>query len=318
MLADHLGRTRGVQTAPERIAVTAGSTQALAILAEMLVAPGDAVAVENPAHTAARQVFRRRGARLLPVPVDEEGIRVSDLAATGTAPRVIYVTPSHQFPWASVMSLGRRAALIELAARVGAIIIEDDYDSEIRHKGSPVPALQGLAPESVAYVGSFSKLLAPTLRLGYAVLPSSLAQPFAHHKQLTDYHTPGIEQEAMAEFIAGGHLERHLHRVRRIYRVRRRALAGAVAAAFGNRAAQIHGDETGLHVRLRLASPWTGQAPALAARRAGVGVSPLEDYWEGDGMPPGCHLFLGHGSLAEPGIHQGIRLLAEVEKRAPG
>ncbi|HEY3369078.1 MAG TPA: PLP-dependent aminotransferase family protein [Symbiobacteriaceae bacterium] len=312
-LAGHLGRNRGVRTAPAQVAVTSGSTQALAILAEMLVSPGDVVAVENPSHIAARLVFRRRGARLLPIPVDEEGIRVADLAAAGVAPRVIYVTPSHQFPWASVMSLARRTALIDLARRTGAIVIEDDYDSEIRHSGSPVPALQGLAPESVAYVGSFSKLLAPTLRLGYAVLPRALARPFVRFKQLSDYHSPGIEQEAMAAFMTEGHLERHLHRVRHTYQARRQALTAALTAAFRGRAV-VHGDQTGLHVGLKLETAWTGRALASAAKRAGVGVYPLEIYWEGPGIPSGCHLFLGYGSLPEPAIHQGVRLLAEVER----
>lgn len=314
LMVGHLGRTRGIRTQPGHVVVTTGSTQALAVLAEVLLRPGDVVAVENPSHTAARQIFARRGARLLPMPVDEEGIRVTDLAASGIAPRIIYVTPSHQFPWGCAMSLRRRAALIELAQRTDAIIIEDDYDSEIRHTGSPLPALQGLAPGSVAYVGSFSKLLAPTLRLGYAVLPPGLVPPFVRHKQLVDYHTPGIEQEALSAFIADGHLDRHLHRVRRVYHKRRRALVDALARGFGNRAG-VHGDETGLHLRVELTCPLPGRIVADAARRAGVGIYPLEDYWEGDGLPPGCHLFLGYGSLDEEGIRVGIRLLAEAVNR---
>jgi len=314
VLEGHLRQVRGIRTTAGEIVVTTGSTQALHLLAELLISPGTPVAVENPSHFAARLAFERRGARLLPVPVDGEGMVVAQIPE---APRVIYVTPSHQFPCGSVLSLTRRTALVHLARQTGAVIIEDDYDSEIRHSGSPLPALQGLAPDAVAYIGSLSKLMAPTLRLGFAVLPHAMVGPFVQAKQLADYHSPGVEQEALARFIGGGHLERHLGQARRVYRSRRRALVEAVGRAFGSRA-RLQGDATGLHVWLTLASRWTGSHLAQAAREAGVGVYPLESYWHGECQLDGCHIILGYGHLAEPAITQGIRLLAEVEATAGG
>lgn len=316
-LAVHLRQSRGVRTTSERLVITSGSTQGLAILADMLINPGDLVVIENPAHATARSIFQSRGARLMPIPVDDEGIQVEvlerELAQSPAAPRLIYVTPSHQFPCGGVMSLSRRTSLVAVAGRTGALIIEDDYDSEVRHTGQPVPALQGLAPSGVIYLGSFSKVLAPTLRLGYAVLSEHLTEGFCRWKYVSDYHSPGIEQQALAEFIRRGHLERHLHRVRRLYRARRETMISALSETFGRRAS-IHGDETGLHLWLELHSDWRGADLAHHAARAGVGVYPLEFYWHGPGMPAGCHLFLGYGSLSDAEIRKGVRILAAVER----
>ncbi|MFZ5816154.1 MAG: PLP-dependent aminotransferase family protein [Bacillota bacterium] len=318
-LESHLRPARGVRTTPDQIVITSGATQALSLLAELLIRPGDRVVCEDPCHPVVRAVFHRRGARVTPIPVDAEGIRVDLLEQRlGDSPaRLIYLTPSHQFPTGAVLSLARRHALVALAQSAGALLIEDDYDSEIRHTGSPLPALQGLAPDRVIYVGSFSKLLAPTLRLGYAVLPAQLVDAFCRVKYTADYHTPGIEQHAMAAFMERGHYHRHLTRLVRLYRSKRAVLVGAVAEAFGGRA-RCFGDATGLHLWLALESRWSGSALAAAANRAGIGLYPLRDYWaEPSAEPPGCHLILGYGALALPAIRQGIGRLAEIEAGVP-
>lgn len=317
-LARYLGQARGVSTAPENVVLTSGATQALSILADSVLRKGDVAICENPGHPVVRSIFERRGARVQTVPVDDHGIQVDELArvisSLAAGPRLIYITPSHQFPTGAVLDLSRRHALTAIARTTGAFVVEDDYDSEIRHKAAPLPALQGLCPERVVYIGTFSKVLAPALRIGYAVLPPVLTDAFCQAKFLADYHSPGIDQLALAEFVSGGHLQRHLARMRRIYRQKRAVLVSAVTEAFGARA-RCRGDETGLHLWLDLDSHWSGKHLAEAAAQQGVGVYPLSDCWDPNlPMPARCHLVLGYGALDEAAIRRGIRLLADIER----
>jgi len=197
------------------VIVVAGSQQALDLVARVLLDPGDAVWVEEPGYAGAKGALAAAGARVVPVPVDAEGLDVAAGRERRPAARLAYVTPSHQYPLGMTMSLGRRLALLRWASDTGAWVVEDDYDSEYRYTGRPLAALQGLDTEGrVIYVGTFSKVLFPTLRLGYLVVPADLADAFARAKALTDHGSPVLEQAVAADFLTEGHVGRHIRAVR--------------------------------------------------------------------------------------------------------
>ena len=220
-LQGYLWRARGLRCEPDQIVVVNGSQQGLDLCARLLLDPGDRVVMEDPGYSLARQVFLAAGAEVVPVAVDREGMRTDGLPAA----RLAYATPSHQFPLGGVMSAGRRRDLLAWARRTGAYVIEDDYDGEYRFDIAPIPALQALDDAGrVIYLGTVSKTLSPTLRLGYLVVPAALSVAFAKAKRLTDRHTPSLEQEALADLIESGAYERHVRRVRRRNGERRAAL----------------------------------------------------------------------------------------------
>ncbi|WP_235031152.1 MocR-like pyridoxine biosynthesis transcription factor PdxR, partial [Geminicoccus flavidas] len=268
-LQGYLWRARGLQCESEQIIVVNGSQQGLDLCARLLLDPGSQVVMENPGYPLALQVFAAAGAHALPVAVDREGMRTGDLPAA----RLAYVTPSHQFPLGGVMSVGRRWELLAWAQRCDALVIEDDYDGEYRFDIAPIPALQALdGAGRVIYLGTVSKTLSPTLRLGYLVVPGALAELFARAKRLTDRHSPELEQEALAGLIDSGAYERHVRRARRRNSERRAALLGALAAALGN-AVTVAGADAGLHVIVWLNQVPRAQEDALVAhaRAAGLG-----------------------------------------------
>ena len=221
-LAGYLARARGVRCSPEQVVVVSGSQQALDLLARVCLDPGDAAALEEPGYPPARAVLLAAGARPVPLPVDAAGLVVGALPPPAGAPRLVYVTPSHQYPTGVTLSLTRRLQLLEWAAASGALVVEDDYDSELRYAGPPLPALQGLdARGRVAYVGSCSSVLFPPLRVGWIVAPPPLVAPLVAAKWLADRQTPTLDQQVLADFINGGHLARHLRRARALYGARR-------------------------------------------------------------------------------------------------
>src|SRR5947208_5915580 len=269
-LARYLGRARAVYCGAEQIIIVNGSQQALQLSAQVLVDRGDLVALEEPGYLGARHAFLSHGARLHPVAVDEAGIRLESLPDTQA--RLLYVTPSHQFPTGAVLSLPRRLELLAWAEKTGTLILEDDYDSEFRYGGRPIPSLQGLAQrESVLYAGTFSKVLFPSLRIGYLVVPRALADAFERAKWLMDRHTPTLEQGALTDFINEGHLERHLRRMRTLYDRRRQKLVAALHAQFGARVS-IMGENSGMHLMIQLRSPWSNEEVIRRAAEAGVGL----------------------------------------------
>ncbi|WP_397448775.1 PLP-dependent aminotransferase family protein [Pseudomonas sp. NA-150] len=218
-IARHISFARGVVCVDDDVVVCNGAQQALDVIARVLIRQGDTVAMEDPGYSPARLLFSAQGANVVGVPLDDEGIRV-DLIPDGT--RLIYVTPSHQFPMGMPMSNARRVALLNRAQQLGAIIIEDDYDSEFRYEGRPTDSLQSMDDRgNVAYVGTFSKTLLPELRLGYAVLPPAILEAVIIAKQLTDCHTSTLPQWALAKFIADGYLQKHIRRCLGIYAGRR-------------------------------------------------------------------------------------------------
>ncbi len=308
-IADYIARARGVAAAAGQVVVVTGSQQALDLIVRMLVDPGDRVVVEDPGYQGARQVLLAAGARVLPTPVDDAGLDVSRLPRREV--RLAYVTPSHQFPLGGVLPLARRLELLRWADATQAIVVEDDYDSEFRYDGHPVEALQGLDRNGrVLYVGTFSKILFPSLRLAYLVVPESLIPAVKRVKFLTDYHTPTFEQSVLADFIAEGHFERHLRRARRRNAARRRALLDALEDRFGDRV-EVVGANAGLHVVVWLRDVDVAALEDVTRRAAarGVGIYPITPYYM---RPPNrAGLLFGYAPLTEREIREGVAALRD-------
>ena len=300
-IANYVGRSRGVNCTPSQILVVNGSQQGLDLCARLLFDRGDSVIVENPGYPGAIRSFKAYGAALKVAGVDGEGIVCQDLPDDA---RVVYVTPSHQYPTGVSMSSNRRLEILAWARSRAAVIIEDDYDSEYRYSGSPLPALQGLAEEvPVIYCGTFSKVMFPGLRIGYLVLPESLVPTFTRAKRLADNFTPILEQMALRDFIAEGHLERHVRRMRRLYGRRRAALLESIRRHLGD-AATVYGDDAGMHSFVRIVDPELRKR----ADRNKVQLRSAQNCFL-DGNHPYEYLF-GFSSLSERAIRDGIRRLA--------
>lgn len=312
-LQGYLLRARGLPCTADQILIVQGTQQALDLCAKLLVDPGNAVVMEEPCYLMARRTFEASGATIMATPVDDQGLVTAALPKTPC--RLAYVTPSHQFPLGSVMSIGRRQALLAWAQAHSSWIIEDDYDSEFRYGLRPVEPLQALdRSDRVIYIGTFSKALSPQLRLGYLVLPPALVTPFRQAKQLADRHAPMLEQTVLAELIRSGAYERHLRRLKRENERRRSALVEAISRHLGSRA-HLQGTDSGLHVVVWLKDlPSSAeQAFVVRAKERGVGIWPVSPlYAEGARFrKEQCAGFvLGYASLKEADINEGIRLLA--------
>ncbi|WP_167158866.1 PLP-dependent aminotransferase family protein [Streptomyces sp. MBT27] len=325
-IATLVRRSRALDASPDHIMVTSGATQALDILVRMLVGPGDVVVIEDPSHTVLRQVFGCSQAHVVPVPVDEQGLRVDDIDACvrahGHDParvKLVYVTPSHQFPTGVILSEARRRALVRWAYDHGAIVLEDDYHNEFTFTGERLPALAAERHrDTVVYVGSFSKTLFPALRIGYAVLPPHLVRPFLGIKWITDRLTPTVAQDALADFIATGAYARHISRMTRLYRQRRGRLLEALYEHFGAEV-RISGEAAGLHVLVTLTGARGTPEGRIAEIAAGLGVRiyPASGYFVQD--PPAEPTFLmGYAALPAPRITRGVALLADAVREATG
>ncbi|NJN31990.1 MAG: PLP-dependent aminotransferase family protein [Synechococcales cyanobacterium RM1_1_8] len=313
-IAQYLTRARAVTCHPDQIVITHGTQQALQLVTQLFIDPGEAIALENPGYLGAQRIFRSRGALLQPVPVDGDGLIVSALAQLQPIPKLIYVTPSHQFPTGALLSLPRRLQLLDWAQQHHCLILEDDYDGEFRYSSRPIPALQGLkANAPVLYLGTFAKVLFPGLHLGYAVVPTNLVQTFAQARWLSDRHCSLLDQAVLARFITEGHLERHLRRMRLCYDRRRQILMDALKANFGDRVT-ILGDSAGLHLVARLHSGLCDQAVVDRAAQAGVYLASLQDHnlqsCQGD-------FILGYSEVSEAQIETGIQRWAAALHRWP-
>jgi GntR family transcriptional regulator / MocR family aminotransferase len=310
-IKNYVARSRAVNCEVSQIIIVNGSQQALDLTTQILLDRGDSVALEEPGYLGARRAFLAQGARLLPMPVDESGMLVERLTLQSQAkPKVVYVTPSHQFPTGAVLSLPRRLELLAWAEESETLIIEDDYDSEFRYCSRPIPALQGLAQShSVIYIGTFSKILFPALRVGYLIVPEHLAQIFARAKWLADRQTPMLEQKVLTDFINEGHLERHLRRMRTLYDRRRQALVRALNHQFGSRV-EILGENTGMHLMVRLQTGLSDAEVVQRARGEGVGLVSAALYYLSKGRQD--EFVLGYASLSERKIQEGVRRLAKI------
>lgn len=296
-IAAYLGVSRGIVCAPRQILITGGFQGALCLVRQVLLRAGDAVWVEDPGHQQTRQTLEAAGARLVPVRVDREGMRVA--AGTVAAPRakLAVVTPTHQSPLGVALSLPRRLALLAWAAEAGAWVLEDDYDSEFRYTGRPLAALKSLdRGERVLFAGSFSKVLFPGLRLGYLIVPDELSAAFQRASRLLTNGQSLLEQQVVAHFMEQGHFARHLRRMRALYAVRRSALAKALNAAFGDRAT-VELEAGGMHLLLRVAPEIPDDALAREARAAGLAPTALSSLTMAHNA--GSGLLLGFTNVPE-------------------
>jgi len=306
-ICTHLRRARAVVCDPSEVIVVNGSQQALDLVMRVLVDPGDPVAIEDPQYDGIGQALRAAGARLRPVPVDRDGI---DPARLPDDARLVFVTPSHQFPTGAILPLERRLALLEWARRRNAVIVEDDYDGEFHYEGRPLESLQGLDREGrIVYIGTFSRTVFPALRIGYLIAPASLVPALTAAKWLSDLHSASLEQQTLAEFIRSGMYERHLRRLRRRNTARRAALLDAVAKHLGDRV-EVTGEGAGAQVMLWPRRKVVEATVMAAAAQKGVGIYGIAHCYARRPARPG--FLLGYARLTEREIREGIRLLGEV------
>jgi GntR family transcriptional regulator/MocR family aminotransferase len=309
-IAAYLGAARAVRCEADQVIVVAGSQQALDLTARMLLDEADAAWIEDPGYLGARGALLGAGARLIPVPVDAEGLDIEAGKLRGPEARLIYVTPSHQYPYGVTMSLPRRLALLEWANRADAWVLEDDYDSEYRYAGRPLAALQGLDREGrVIYLGTFSKVLFPALRLGYLVVPPDLVEAFVAARALVDRHCPTLDQAALADFIADGHFARHIRRMRALYAERQAILVEAAQQELAG-VLEVQPAESGMHVVGWLPAGVDDAEASHQAAAHGVEAPPLSSYSLEPLRRGG--LLLGYTAVGEPEIREGVRRLAKA------
>jgi GntR family transcriptional regulator/MocR family aminotransferase len=301
-LTGYLRRSRAVRCAPEQIMVTRGVAGSLGLIATALLRPGDKVGVEEPGYPAARAVFAAHGASLIPCPVDADGLITSALPA---GLRMIYITPAHQYPLGGRLPVPRRRALIAWARATGALIVEDDYDGEFRYDVGPLPALFGMDPGVVVYLGTTTKILTPALRVGWLVAGPELVARLVEVAAGLGEWAGGPAQRAVLNMIGAGDLERHIRRMRHEYARRRAAMTGVLG---GGAAGRLLGDEAGMHMVLRTA--WDAEEIAAAAWRRGVAVATLARYFAGPVTTNG--LVLGYGGASGGEITRACRILVNL------
>jgi len=309
-IARYLIQSRAVQCNADQVLIVSGSQQALDLVSRVAIDRGDGIAVEDPGYLGARHVFLSQGAKLYPLPVDRSGMLVEKLSQHSPHIKLVYVTPSHQFPTGAVLSLSRRLELLAWAEQAGVLIIEDDYDSEFRYEGRPIPALQGLdRTGSVVYIGTFSKVLFPSLRIAYLVVPPRLVNVFARAKWLADRQSPLLEQYVLADFINEGHLERHIRRMKALYDGRRQALVRSLITYFGDRVT-ILGENAGMHLMVRLSTNLSDHIIIERAAGVGVGLVSARQYYL-ENVSTG-EFVLGYADLNATEIEIGVQKLAAV------
>jgi GntR family transcriptional regulator/MocR family aminotransferase len=309
-IAAHLAAARGINAAPEQVVITSGAQQALDLTARIFITRGDTVLTEEPCYQEARGAFEAAGANLIPVPVDSEGIDIAHAATAGAGAKLVYVTPSHQYPLGVTMSLSRRLALIEWARSADAWIIEDDYNSEFRYAGRPLAALQGLDPAGrVIYIGTFSKTIFPSLRLGCLVLPEELVDVFTAARALTDVHSSLIDQAVLAEFISEGHFARHVRRMRTLYESRQRALLEECRKQLGG-LLEVERADAGMHLVGWLPDGVSDVEMSKKGAERGLKLSPVSGYYQT--KPARGGFVLGYTAFDERQIRDGVRVIKEL------
>lgn len=312
-ITHYLAVSRGVRSDPDQIIVVSGVQQALDLLARLLLKKDEPVWMEDPAYFGAEIAFRNVGAKIIPVPVDEQGLNVAAGLRLCPHAKGVYVTPGHQFPLGMTMSLERRMALLKWASRAGAFVIEDDYDSEYRFEGRPVPALQSLDRNSnVILVGSFNKLLFSSLRIGYLVLPSSLVDYFFATRLRTDFHNLNLDQAVLCDFIVDGHLGRHLRRMRNLYSSRLTALMDG-GTQYLKGLVKISDVRAGLYTMAFLENGMDSRQAEKAAMARGIDVVALDRYVLKRPDPKG--VLMGFAAFGETEIRKGLVKLAAALDR---
>jgi GntR family transcriptional regulator/MocR family aminotransferase len=315
-IADYLAAARGVRCTPEQIVLTSGTQQGLSLAARVLLDPGDTAWVEDPCYRAAIDILRAAEAEIVPVPVDAQGLDIAGGPQGKSPPRLVYTTPSRQYPLGMAMPLARRVALLAWAAAVGVWIIEDDYESEFQAPGRMLPSLQGLDRVGrVVYLGTFSKLLFPSLRLGYAVLPEDLVAPFVAARHLADRQSSALIQAIMTDFMLDGHFARHLKRMRARYAERQHFLTEQVSRRLGG-LLDIRPVESGMYLTAWLPQSWSDRATAEALADAGIVAAPLSSFTLETEREPG--LVLGYTGHDEGAMAHAVERMAAVLERQTG
>jgi GntR family transcriptional regulator/MocR family aminotransferase len=315
-LTDYLFRMKGIQCTPEQILIVSGSSEGFILIAKALADTYNSVFVEEPTVNFIKNIFLDQGYTLKPVKVDDDGINTEELEKEEER-NLAVITPSHQFPTGSILTIQKRQRLIEFTERTGSFLVEDDYDSEFRLKGIPIPPLQVLNPSRVIYVGTFSKNCYPGLRLGFLVVPVQLLNKFIEVKRRLNMYTPTIKQRAMAGFIAGGHLERHIYTIKKIYKKRRELLHSLLVERFKNDI-RIKGDETGMHLQVEFTNPGLSNLDWDEAKKYGVEVDSFAEFCLNKGTNRN-KIVLGYGNLNDNEIQEGVnRLYTFVHNRLRG
>jgi GntR family transcriptional regulator/MocR family aminotransferase len=311
LVAQYLREFRAVQCEADQILIVSGSQQALYLIARVLLNRGDSVAIEEPNYPGARHALSAGGADLLPVPVDNEGLRISELATLKSRVRAVYVTPSHQCPLGMTMPLPRRLQLLDWAATASAWIIEDDFDSEYRYTSRPLSSLQGLDhSERVIYLGTFSKVMFPGLRLGYVVLPRHLVRPFCAARQVIDFCPPQLSQAVMSDFMEEGLFVRHIKRMRRIHHERQKAMLTALRRQFGSRL-EVTNTDSGLNLVVWLPAGVNDVEAQQMAWDRGVYTFPLSSIFYMTRLSR-SGLFLGFAGCTPAQIREGVKQLGNA------
>lgn len=307
-IAEYLGAVRAVRCEPSQVLVTTGSQQGLQLSAQVLLDANERVWIEEPGYPGARQALTMAGAKLVPVPVDHEGLNVAEGIRRAPGAHAVYITPSHQYPLGVTMSATRRMLLLQWAMRSGAWIIEDDYDSEYRLGGRPIASLQGLDTDArVIYVGTFSKVMFPALRLGYVVVPGDLAEAFSTARDAADQFSSTLYQAAMTDFIREGHFARHIRKMRMLYLQRRAALVETIHKRMEPKL-EVIGAEAGMHLTALLPPGVSDVAISRRAAEMGISAMPLSSCYANPPRRGG--LILGYGGTDARQIQDGIRRLA--------
>ena len=309
-IAEYLRACRGVRCDSAQILVTTGSQQALQLCAQVLLNSGDSIAMEDPGYPGARAAFHAVGAKVAPIPLDRNGIDVASISKNGRRARAVYVTPSHQYPLGMAMSAARRMMLLNWAARSNAWIIEDDYDSEYRFNGRPIASLQGMdSNDRVIYIGTFSKVMFPALRVGYLVVPRDLLPAFSAARATADDFSSTLYQVALTEFMDEGYFVRHIRRMRTLYMERRKSLVRAIDTDMKD-SLEIVGDNAGMHLVALLPPGVDDVAIAVGCAKLGIAVMPLSCCYSRPPRRGG--LVLGYGGANSHQIREGIRSLKRV------
>ncbi len=313
-IAHYVRRGRAVHCDASQVVITSGTQQGLYLAAQVLVGPTEASWVENPAYPALTAILTTtgRGSRMTRVPVDAEGLDVARALTLAPDAAAAFVTPSHQYPLGMPMSMSRRAALLEWARVRGSWIVEDDYDSEMRYAGHPFPSMQGLDPDRVVYLGTFSKVLFPSLRLGYAIVPTDLVRPFIGARILLDRHPPTADQHVLAAFIADGQLERHIRRLRGVYAAQRTHLVEVFDRVLPAAVGHVQPCDQGMHMVAWLRNDIDDVAAAAAAVAGGISVRPASPMYAAGTARPG--LLPGFGGYRAEDVESAARRLAAVIK----
>ncbi len=309
-IASHLNMVRGANCRPEQIVITTGAQQSLFVISQLLLDPGDIVWMEEPGYLGARMAFRASSAKVVPVPVDEHGLVIDEGMQREPNAKLIFTTPSHQFPLGSTLSLARRLELLRWAAKTGAWIIEDDFDSEYRYVGQPLSCLQGLDTDNcVIYIGTFSKSLFPSLRIGYIVLPNDLVELFKNARNVINANIPIVTQATLHQFINEGHFYQHIRRMRTLYARRLESLTDAISQYLEG-IVKVGPHDAGMHLAGLLPDEISDQDVSLQARKVGIEVQPLSRFYLA--QPQYSGLLFGFTAIPNGKIKENVKKLAQI------